>query len=494
MAWYWLALSFVILFLSFLQHLLRKTDLPPGPIALPLIGHLHLLGKNLSRDLHRLAAKHGPIIFLRLGTIPAVVVSSAAGAELVLKTHDLAFAGRTHHQAARYIGYDQRNILFAPYGAYWRNMRRLCTVELLSSAKINEFRPIRRAGMGEMVGSLRRDAERGEIVDLTARVSGVLGDMNCLMVFGRKYVDRDLDEKLGFKAVIDETLQVAAIPNLGDFFPFIAALDVQGLDRRMKKLSSIFDAFLDKIIDDHLQRKLEKTHNHDFVDTMLAVMDSGEAGFEFDRRHVKAVLLDILIGGMDTTLSTVEWAISELIRHPKVTKKLQNELERIVSLDQMVDESHLDKLEYLDLVIKETLRLHPPGRLLVHESMENCTVNGFHIPKGTWTFVNIWTIGRDPNFWHEPDEFVPERFVGENVDLLGQHFQLIPFGSGRRSCPGQQLGLTLVKLVVAQLVHCFDWELPDGVEPRDLDMTEHFGIVTSRDKHLMAIPSYRLYK
>ncbi|KAH6784392.1 hypothetical protein C2S52_009351 [Perilla frutescens var. hirtella] len=492
MAWFWAALS-LILFLSLLQQLPKKRNLPPGPIALPIIGHLHLLGKNLHHEFHRLARKHGPIIFLHLGTVPAVVVSSAAGAELVLKTHDLVFSGRPHHQASKHLGYDRRNILFAPYGAYWRNMRKLCTLKLLNSQKVNEFRPIRKAELGEMVGSLRRAVEKREIVDVSAAVAGVIGDMICLMVFGRKFVDRDLDEK-GFKSVIDETMNLAALPNLGDFFPLMAALDLQGLNRRMKELSVIFDGFLERIIDDHLQKKQETKQNQDFVDTMLAVMESGEAEFEFDRRHVKAVLLDMLIGGMDTSASTVEWAISELIRHPKVMKKLQKELEQVVGMDQMVDESHLHKLNYLDLVVKETLRLHPPGPLLIHVPSEDCKLNQFHVPKGSWIFVNVWSIGRDPNMWQDPQEFVPERFVGGDVDFLGQHFQYIPFGSGRRSCPGMQLGLILVRLVLAQLVHCFDWELPHAMLPADLDMAEHFGVVTTRDKHLMAIPTYRLHK
>ncbi|KAH6771704.1 hypothetical protein C2S51_010108 [Perilla frutescens var. frutescens] len=487
MAWFWAALS-LIMFLSLLRQLLTNKNLPPAPIALPIIGHLHLLGKNLHHDLHRLAGKHGPIIFLRLGSVPAVVVSSDAGAELVLKTHDLVFSGRPNSQASIHLGYDRKNILFASYGAYWRNMRKLCTLNLLSSHKINEFRPVRREVIGDMVGFLRRASEKREIVDVSAVVSGVSGDMNCLMVFGRKYVDK------GFKAVIDEALHVAALPNLGDYFPFIAALDLQGLNRRMKELSRIFDGFLERIIDDHLQKKEEEKKNRDFVDTMLAVMDAGEAGFEFDRRHVKAVLLDLLIGGMSTSTSSVEWTISELIRHPKVMKKLQKELEQVVGMDQMVDESHLDKLEYLYFVVKETLRLHPPGSFLTHKSLEECTINEFHVPIGSWIFVNLWSIGRDTSTWHDPEEFVPERFVGVDVDLLGQHFQLIPFGSGRRKCPGLQLGLVMVRLIVAQLVHCFDWELPDGMQPSDLDMIEQFGLVVRREKHLMAIPTYRLHK
>lgn len=286
MAWFWAAFSLII-FLSLLHQLKRKKNLPPSPTALPLLGHLHLLGKNLHHDFHHLAKKHGPIMFLRLGFVPAVVVSSAAEAELVLKTHDLVFSGRPHHQASKILGYDQRNILFAPYGAYWRNMRKLCTLRLLSNMRINEFRPMRRAEVGEMVGSLRRSAEKREVVNVSSGVSGVMGNMNCLMVFGRKYVDKEFDEK-GFKSVIDETLRLAA-PNLGDFFPFMAALDLEGLNRRLKELCKIFDGFLEMILDDHIQK--QQQHQDDFVDTMLAVLEAGDAGFEFDRRHVKAVLL-----------------------------------------------------------------------------------------------------------------------------------------------------------------------------------------------------------
>ncbi|KAI3451091.1 hypothetical protein Pfo_007756 [Paulownia fortunei] len=495
MAWFWTAI-YVIIFLWTLQQLLslnKKKKLPPGPIGIPILGHFHLLGKNPHQDLHHLAKKHGPIMYLRFGFVPTIVVSSPAGAELVLKTHDLVFAGRPRHQASKHLSYDQRNIVFAPYGPYWRNMRKLCTLELLSNLKINQFQPMRRTELGLLVSSLQQAAEKREIVDISARISALSGDMTCLMVFGRKYADRDLDEK-GFKAVIEETLQVAAIPNLGDYFPYMGVLDLQGLTRRMKELSKTFDGFLERIIDDHVQNKQEKKQAQDFVDTMMAIMESGEAGFDFDRRHVKAVLLDMLIGGTDTSAAAVEWALSELIRHPKVMKKLQTELEQVVGMDQNVEESHLDKLEYLDLVLKETFRLHPVVPLLIHEPMEDCTVDEFHVPKGSRLIVNVWSIGKDPNLWQNPEKFTPERFLGSNVDLRGHDFQLIPFGSGRRGCPGLQLGLTVVRLVVAQLVHCFDWELPDGMLPSDLDMAEHFGLVTGREKHLMAIPTYRLHK
>ncbi|XP_042040105.1 cytochrome P450 71AU50-like [Salvia splendens] len=495
MALLWAVLSAILLVYLLRQLLGQKNrkKLPPGPRGLPILGHFHLLGKHPHVNLRNLARKHGPVMGLRLGPVSAVIVSSPAAAELVLKTHDLVFASRPPHDAARQLSYEQRNLVFGPYGPYWRNMRKLCTFQLLSGFKINQFSSMRRAEVGLLVGSLKRAAEGGESVDLSAAISAVNGDMNCLMIFGRKYSDGDFDEE-GFRALFMETVAVAAQFNLADFFPYVGSLDLQGLNRRMKRLSKAFDGFLERIIDDHVAKRGEEERSEDFVDTMMAIMESGEAGFEFDRRHIKAVLLDLLIAGTDTSAAVIEWAMSELMRHPTVMKKLQQELESVVGLDQMVEESHIDKLKYLDCVVKEVMRLHPVVTLLLpRESMEDCELHGFYIPKKSRVIVNAWAIGRDPDVWADPDSFTPERFIDSDIDLRGRHFELIPFGSGRRGCPGLQLGLTVVKLVVAQLVHCFDWELPNGMKPSEIDMSKHFGLVTARVKHLMAIPSYRLH-
>lgn len=255
--------------------------------------------------------------------------------------------------------------------------------------------------------------------------------------------------------MVAEALQVGAKFNLGDYFPYLGAIDLQGLTRQMKDLSKIFDGFLEKMIDEHVEKKDEKKETVDFVDTMLRIIESGEAEFEFDRRHVKAVLLDMFIAGMDTSATAVEWALSELVRHPPVMKKLQQELESIVGLDQMIEESHIDNFPYLDMVIKETLRLHPVAPLLLpRESMEECVIDGFQIPKKSRILVNTWAIGRDPDVWSDPENFSPDRFAEKDVDIRGRDFRLLPFGSGRRSCPGLQLGLTAVRLILAQLVHC----------------------------------------
>ena len=201
----------------------------------------------------------------------------------------------------------------------------------------------------------------------------------------------------------------------------------------------------------------------------------------------------MLTASIDTAATTVDWALAELIKNPNTMKKVQKELETKVGMERMVEESDLEGLDYLNMVVKEILRLHPPGPLLIpHAAMEDCTIDGFHIPKNAHIVVNAWAISRDPHAWTEPEKFIPERFVGSDVDVRGRDFQLIPFGSGRRGCPGIQLGLTVVRLVLAQLVHCFDWELPNGMSPTELDMTEEFGLTVTRAKHLLAIPTYRL--
>ncbi|MED6185232.1 hypothetical protein PIB30_055051 [Stylosanthes scabra] len=431
-------------------------------------------------------------MYLRLGFVPTIVVSSCQAAELFLKTHDHVFASRPPQEAAKYISWEQRNLIFAEYGPYWRNMRKMCTLELLSQTKINSFKTMRQEEIDLFIKLVREATSDGVAVDLSAKVATLSADMSCRMILGKKYMDQDLDEK-GFKAVMQETLQLAAIPNLGDYIPYIGALDLQGLIKRMKVVRKIFDEFFDKVIHEHLLSENKKDKDKDFVDVMLSFLGTEESEYRIEQPNIKAILLDMLVGSMDTSATAIEWAISELIKHPRVMRKLQMELESVVGMNRIVEESDLDKLKYLDMVIKESMRIHPVGPLLIpHQSMEDCMVGDFFIPKNSRVIINVWTIMRDPSAWTEPEEFWPERFEGRDIDIRGKDFRLIPFGSGRRACPGLQLGLTVVRLVVAQLAHCFDWKLPKGMLPCELDMNEEFGLTVPRANHLLAIPTYRL--
>nr|GMC57814.1 cytochrome P450 CYP736A12-like [Ipomoea batatas] len=496
MAWLWTTLA-VLVAVSLIHGLglakkMNGKKLPPGPRGLPILGHLHLIGKNPHQDLNKLAKQHGPIMYLRFGFVDNIVVSSPQAAELFLKTHDLVFANRPPNEAAKYISYDQKNLSFSQYGPYWRSMRKLCTLQLLSNLKINSFQAMRREELCRLIESLKQAARDGVAVDLSAEVADLAADMTCRMVFGKKYEIKDIDER-GFKGLIKEGMQLTAKPNLGNYYPYLGKLDLQGFTRQMKAIAKSFDRFLERIIDDHEQRG-SISETKDFVDIMLSIMKSGETEFQLTREHVKTTLLDMLAASIDTSATVIEWMMSELLKHPQIMKKVQEELDNKVGLNRMVEELDLDSLEYLEMVTKESLRLHPVAPFLIpHEAREDCTVDGFYIPKKARIMVNVWAIGHDQNVWANAEEFIPERFEGSNIDYKGRDFELIPFGSGRRSCPGLQLGITVVRLVVAQLVHCFDWKLPNGMSSKELDMTEEFGLVVTRAEHLMAIPKYRLH-
>ncbi|PRQ16525.1 putative cytochrome P450 [Rosa chinensis] len=476
----------------------KHKKLPPGPRSLPIIGNLHMLGNLPHRSLQHLAKKYGHIMSIRLGSVPTIVVSSPKAAELFLKTHDTNFASRPKIQASEYISYGTKGMAFSEYGPYWRHVRKLCTLQLFCPAKIEAFAPLRKDELGVLLRKLKNAAEEGGVVDVSEDIGLMNEDITYRMVLGCKR-----DDQFDLKAIVEETFSLAGAFNISDFVPSLAALDIQGLTKRMKKVSKTIDKLLEKIIDDHEQ--VAKTtsgkqgKHEDFVDVLLSLMNqplnsNGEQVHFLDRTNVKAILLDMLTAAFDTSASSIVWSLSELLRHPRVMKKLQKELQTVVGMDRMVEETDLPKLEYLSMVVKESLRLHPVAPLLVpHESIEDITIDGYDIPKKSRIIVNFWSIGRDPNVWSENvEEFYPERFMNSNIDLRGHDFQLIPFGSGRRGCPGLQLGLTTVRLVLAQLVHCFNWELPAGILPQDLDMSEKFGLSMSKAQHLLAKPTYRL--
>ncbi|CAK7337902.1 unnamed protein product [Dovyalis caffra] len=402
----WMSTTLVLIALAlFLRAWLSKREikgnkLPPGPRGLPIFGSLHLLGKFPHHDFHQLAKKYGPIMYMR-----------------------------PPNEAAKHISYEQKNLSFAPYGSYWRNVRKMCTLELLSNHKINSFMSMRKEELDLLIDYIKEASREHVAVDLSAKVSSLSADISCRMVFGKKYTDKEFDEK-GFKAVIHEGMRLTASFNLGDYIPPIAALDLQGLTKRMKALGKVFDNFFEKIIDEHIQFK-DENRTKDFVDVMLDFLGSEETEYRIGRDNIKAIILDMLVASMDTSATAIAWTLSELIKHPRVMTKVQKELEEKIGMDRRVEESDLEGLEYLNMVIKETFRLHPVAPLLVpHESMEDCTINGFLIPQKTRIIVNVWAIGRDQSVWSDANKFIPERFAGSNVDVRGRDFQLLPLGPG----------------------------------------------------------------
>nr|GMC51381.1 cytochrome P450 CYP736A12-like [Ipomoea batatas] len=465
--------------------------LPPGPRGLPIIGNLHMLGNTPHRALNNLSKKYGPIMFLKLGNIPMVVISSPSAAELILKTHDNIFSDRPRLDAVENITNSSKGMLFSsPYSPEWRKTKKFSIQELLNVAKIESFGGVRREEVGGLLASIKTAAGGGEAVDLSEMVGELIENVTYKMLFGSN------EKKYGLKGIVHEVTTLMGAFNIAEYVPFLKPFDLQGLYKRMKAVRKAMDNVIGEIINKHEEdaRNGNKKGNMDFVDMMLLSKALSSAD-KLDQENIKSILFDLILGAIDTSYTWIEWTMAELLRSPRAMRRLQEELEANVGLDRMVEEKDLPKLQYLEMVIKETARLHPPTPLLLpRESMEDIEINGYYIPKKSRVIVNAWAIGRDSNIWPNinADDFSPERFIDSDVNILGHDFVLLPFGYGKRMCPGAKLGLLNVKLIVSHLVHGFNWELPNGKSPNEMDMDEAFGLVTAKSKHLLAIPSYRL--
>ncbi|KAK1384360.1 putative flavonoid 3',5'-hydroxylase [Heracleum sosnowskyi] len=379
--------------------------LPPGPRGLPVIGHLHMLGNLPHRALNDLAKKHGPIMFLRLGYVPAVVISCSTAAELIYKTHDTVFASRPKAQSTECITYGEKGITFTPYGSYWRNVRKICAQELLSASKIESLAWMRHEELVLFLKTLKQAADTRTLVDITEKVGFLVENMTFRMLFGRSR-----DERFDLSGIFEEIVGIVGAFNIGDYVPFLGSLDLQGLTRRARKISKAIDKMLEIIIDEHefVSNQKHKRTDMDFVDMLLSSKHKSTSAEDqnsptFDRASVKAIVLDLIFGAIETSRTVIEWAMSEILKHPNVMVRLQEELTMVVGDNNIVEEAHLSK----------------------------------------------------------------------------------------RKCPGTNLGLINIQLVVAQLVHCFEWELPNGKTPTELDMDEKFGLTMVRSNHLVLKPIVR---
>ncbi|CAN1169640.1 Desmethyl-deoxy-podophyllotoxin synthase [Linum perenne] len=478
-AWYNLftsnpILTTTILFLTILtvQFIRTKTTsfnatpsqppLPPGPWKLPIIGNLHqLMGTNrlLHRRLADLAGRYGPLMHLKLGETSNVIVSSPE----LAKSADVVF-------------YNARDIAFGAYGEYWRQMRKICTLELLSGSRVKMLRPVREEEIGEMVNSIFC------IYVQTVNLSQTLISLGYAIISRAAFGYRM--KKLEEEALLPVLTKIVRLLRI-----------VTGTERQLKRLHREVDIILEKIIDEHIEKRRARSkkddddEDEDLVDVLLSFTEKRDLGFPFTKVEIKAVILDIFLAGSDTSSTLVEWVMSELMKNPLVMQKAQKEVRQLFDEQGKVDESRLDELHYLQLIIKETFRLHPIAPLfLPRECRETVVVNGYLIPEKTRVTINAWAIGRDPRHWTNPDEFIPERFVDSSLDYKGHDFQFLPFGSGRRVCPGIQFGIAVVELLLANLLYHFDWKLPGEMKPRDLDMDEVFGSTVGRKNDLILVP------
>ncbi|WVZ64675.1 hypothetical protein U9M48_014165 [Paspalum notatum var. saurae] len=508
-----LAVAGAALFLGFLYVVKNRrsssSKLPPSPPRLPLVGHLHLIGRLPHRSLHELHLRYGGgsggLLLLQLGRRRTLVASTAAAAADLFRNHDLAFSSRPHNAAAHKQTYGSRNISFSPYGDHWRRAKKIAVVHLLSQRRVEAFAAVRRAEAAALVARARRAAEAGEAVVLKELLYGYT---NAVVTRAAAGTAGTTAERL--TQLLAETATMLAGFQADDVLPDAAARAFRratGLEKKIDDMNAEWDRFLSEIVAEHEHREKKTTPpggeaGGDFLDVLLQLREDegGREGFELTDDGIKAIAKDMIAAATETTAVTLEWAMTEVVGNPRVMAKLQEEIARVAggstTTTTTIAEADLSRMVYLRAVVKEVFRLHPTLPLLLpRESMAAAAVQGgrYEVPARTALLVNAWAIGRDPAVWDAPEEFRPERFLDAAaasgaVDLRGTDYQLLPFGTGRRICPGINFALPVLELAVVSLLRHFDWELPGGMRPEDLDRVEAPGLSTPPRVPLVLVP------
>ncbi|KAF5767405.1 putative cytochrome P450 [Helianthus annuus] len=475
--------SFLILFTCWsLITSKNSKKLPPGPPKLPIIGNIHQLEKQTPhRRLRDLARKYGPIMHLQLGQVSTVVISTPQLAHEILKIQDLSFLDRPTATTSQIFYYNATNIAFSSYGNYWRQIKKIATLELLSVKKVRSFFHIREEELNHAFKFLDSSSETTiNFRDLTIKtVSNIvsraaLGDVSK----EREYlVDCAYAQLRTFNAF-----------HLFNYYPSLSFFNViSGKKAKWMKMHMEVDVILEDILKEHRSRPRSIHDHEDLLDVLLRVKDSGDLDFPITDDNIKSIVLEMLTAGTSSSSMTIEWAFSEMMRNPKIMKKAQSEVRSIVK-GNTITEANIQSMHYMKLVVKETMRLHGVPILLPRLNPVDCVVNGYDIPAKTRVLINSWACATDPGSWENPDSFIPERFENSSISYAGFDFEFLPFGAGRRMCPGMNFGLGTVEYVIANLLYHYDWKLPNGVKPQDVDMREITGISTLPINPLQIVP------
>lgn len=498
---YALALSAIIPLLTYfflitknlLQTNKRHKTLPPSPPSLPILGHLHLIKNPIAhRIFQQLSLKYGSIYSLKLGFLDVVIVSSTAAVEECFTKNDIALANRPRALAGKHLHYEWTTLGAASYGPLWQNLRRLTTLELFSAKQMNYFACIRveevRSLVKGLFGSCKEDFAK---VNMASKFSGLSFNIITRVMTGKRYLflgdetdDGASQEAEKFLGILREVMELTGVSTLVDCFPLLRFFG--NIERRMVAAKHKMDSFLDGLIEECRRRSKNGCEANEGKTTAiiykLLYLQESEPTYYTDQ-IIKGIIMIMLIAGIDTSAVTMEWALSLLLNHPNVLQKAREEIDNLKGNDELVEEADLPKLPYIQCIINETLRLFPPAPLLVgHQASEDINISGYHIDKGTTVMINAWAIHRDPNLWEDPLNFRPERFEGSKGEEY--RYSFIPFGLGRRSCPGATLAYKVTGLTLATLIQCFHWE---RVDEEDVDLTEGIGLTMPKAKPLEAM-------
>ncbi|KAK4733559.1 hypothetical protein R3W88_007820 [Solanum pinnatisectum] len=467
----------------------NNKKLPPGPIPLPFIGNLHnLLGAQPHKSLANLGQKYGPIYSLRLGNTTTVVISSSVGVKEVLQKQDLAFS-RSVPDAMCAHNHHQFSVIWLPMDNRWRRLRKILNTYIFSGNRLDANQYLRSRKIKELIAYCHKHSQTGEAVDIGQATFYTSLSLLSNTIFSRDFADPYVNSGKEFRELVCKFMEEFGKPNIVDFLPMLRRMDPQGIRRRISihagKLLNLFEGLIDERIE---QRKLQTNtrSNDDVLDVLLNV--SQEDSEAIQRKDIEHMFLDLFVAGTETTSNTVEWAMSEVMKTPEVMKKAQTELEKVIGKGKLIEEKDVPLLPYLQCIVKETMRLHPPGPLFLRTTKQDVELCGYFIPKGSLVLIHVWLMARDPTIWEDPLVFKPERFWGSEFEVRGQDFELIPFGGGRRICPGLPLAMRTVPVILGSLLNSFDWKVEGEIAPKDLDMEEKFGLTLAKSCPLRIIP------
>ncbi|KAL2326957.1 hypothetical protein Fmac_020384 [Flemingia macrophylla] len=477
-----------------------KSRLPPSPRALPVLGHLYLLTKLPHQSFHNISSRYGPLVYLLFGSKACVLVSSPEMARQCLKTHETCFLNRPKRTNVDYITYGSSDFVLAPYGPYWRFMKKLCMTKLLGVRMLHQHLPIRKEETRLFLKIMMQRASLCEEVNIGKELSMLANNIITRMALRRRCCDVE-GEGRQLIELVKEMSELGGKFNLGDMLWFVKKLDLQGFGKRLESVRYSYDVIMERIMkehDDAIRKKKEMGGDDegvmDLLDVLLDIYNDESSEIRLTRENIKAFIMNMFGAGTETSATTIEWALAELINHPNIMAKAREEIDLVVGNNRLVEESDIANLPYVQSIVKETMRLHPTGPLIARQTIEDCNINGYNIPANASVFVNVWAIGRDPNYWKNPLEFNPERFLDEEgqspLDLKGQNFELLSFGAGKRSCPGASLALKIIPTTLAGMIQCFQWKV--GEEGNEMvDMEEGPGMALPRAHPLICVPVAR---
>ncbi|CAL0307937.1 unnamed protein product [Lupinus luteus] len=442
----------------------------PGPKGYPLIGSMSLMC-SLAHHRIQAAAKAcnaTRIMAFSLGETRVIVTCNPDVAKEILNSS--VFADRPVKESAYSLMFN-RAIGFAPYGVYWRTLRKIAATHLFCPKQIKASENQRNEIATQMINIFRSHHNDGD--SFTARKVLKRASLNNMMwsVFGQRYeANSGIEEELS--GLVEQGYDLLGTLNWGDHLPWLKDFDLQKIRFTCSKLVPTVNQFVGSIIAEH--RAHTRHSNHDFVHVLLSLHGPDK----LSDPDMIAVLWEMIFRGTDTVAVLIEWILARMVLHPEVQHKVQEELDTVTGCgSRALTEEDTAAMVYLPAVVKEVLRLHPPGPLLswARLAITDTTIDGYHVPVGTTAMVNMWAISRDPDIWRDPLEFMPERFVADKGEyefsVLGSDLRLAPFGSGRRTCPGKSLGLATVSFWVARLLHEFEF-LPCDDENSGVDLTE----------------------